>query len=375
MPPDGDRQSQEHGHVPLVAVWRGDTIESVHHGVIVATDPGGRVVAAAGDPETVTFLRSAAKPFQVIALIESGAADRFGFTNRQIAVMAGSHAGEAVHLAEVRSILDRIDMDESALQCGAHAPFHRPTARELRRRGDEPSVLHNNCSGKHAGMLAFARHIGAPAGDYLDLDHPVQRRIREVIELFAGVPAGAARPATDGCSAPTFALPLRQQARMFARMLDPGSAPPDLGGAARRIVEAMRAHPDMVAGSDQPCTALMQATRETFIAKIGAEGVYGLGWATAAGGDRAGSPRAPGQRTGAGPCGLAVKIADGDGSRARISATLEALDQLEVLPAAAIASLRGRFVEELHNHRGLRVGHVATVFKLQPCGAVVRATS
>lgn len=354
---------RDYGYVPLVEVRRGDTVESVHHGAIVAADPDGRVLAAAGDPETVTFLRSAAKPFQVMALIASGAAERFGFTDRQIAVMAGSHGGEPDHVAVVRSILDRIDLDVPALQCGAHAPYHRPTAQDLRRRGEDPTPLHNNCSGKHAGMLAFARHLGASAADYLEPDHPVQRRIREVIEAFARVPAGAARPAIDGCSAPTFALPLRLQARMFARLVNPESAPPGLHDAARRVVEAMRAHPVMVAGSDRLCTALMQAGPGTFIAKIGAEGVYGLGWAAPA----AGAERSPGS------CGLAVKIADGDGSRARTLATLEALDQLEALPAGAIALLRGRFVEDLRNHRGLRVGHVAAVFRLQSRGGAVRA--
>jgi L-asparaginase II len=369
-PMSGTPPAKGYGYVPLVEVRRGGVVESVHHGAIVAADPGGRVLAAAGDPESVTFLRSAAKPFQAMAVIASGAADRFGITERQIAVIAGSHAGEADHVAEVRGILERIGLDADALLCGAHAPYHRPTALDLRRRGEAPSPLHNNCSGKHAGMLALALHIGAPAGDYLEAGHPAQRRIREAIETCAGVAAGGARLAVDGCSAPTFALPLRLQARMFARLLAPDDLPPALAAAARRVVGAMRAHPFMVAGSDRPCTALIQAGERPLIAKVGAEGVYGLGWsareAPAGSGPQGAPPHGPQE---APACGLVVKIADGDGTRARIPATLAALEQLEAIPPGAIVALRGRFVEDLRNHRGLRVGEVATVFTLESRGA------
>jgi L-asparaginase II len=184
--------------VPLVEVWRGDGVESVHHGAIAVADAEGNLLAAAGDPETPVYLRSAAKPAQVLPLLRDGAAERFGLDDEAVAVMIGSHGGEPVHCEAVRGILRRIGLGEDALQCGAHAPFHRPTALDLMRRGIEPTALHNNCSGKHAGMLAQAAHRGDDVRAYLDPDHPVQRGIRAVVETLCGLPAGAARPATDG---------------------------------------------------------------------------------------------------------------------------------------------------------------------------------
>ncbi len=337
-----------YGHVPLVEVWRGEALESVHYGTIAVVDSTGRTIARAGDPGTILVLRSAAKPAQVVPLLESGAAERFGFGDGEIAVMIGSHNGEPPHLEAVRSILGKIGLGEEALQCGAHPPFHRPSAMRLQETGGAPTSLHNNCSGKHAGMLALAVHLGAPVASYLEGTHPVQVRIREVIEELAGVGAGGALPAIDGCSAPTFAVPLRGAALMYARLIAPG--PPLRGGiaaSAGRAVAVMRRRPDMVAGSDRLCTALMQVGRGGLIAKVGAEGVYSLGF----------------ERDGLG-IGIAIKIADGEGQRARFSAALEVLRQLEALSDRDAEALRSRFVGEQRNHRGLRVGKLATVFVL-----------
>ncbi|SRR5712692_4293909 len=356
---------QDPGYVPLVEVWRGDTVESVHFGAIAVVDAAGRTIGAAGDPETVTFLRSAAKPAQVLPLLESGAAERFGFTDEEVAVMIGSHGGEPFHVKTVRSILSKIGLDEGALQCGAHAPSYRPAAQDLRRRGRVPTAIHNNCSGKHAGMLALAVHLGAPVATYLEASHPVQRRIRATVEALAGLEPGGTRTATDGCSAPNFAMPLGRAARMFARLVASArtasgpraasvertaadAAPADdLVAAARRAVEAMRRHPEMIAGTDRLCTTLMQTIGHALIAKIGAEGFYGLGY----------------EHEGTG-IGIALKIADGDGQRARFSAALETLRQLGLLDQEAAAALRSRFVGDIRNHRGLTVGRVETVFHL-----------
>ncbi|MGH2668798.1 MAG: asparaginase, partial [bacterium] len=214
--PDPAAPPRPHGYVPLMEVWRGETVESVHYGAIAVVDAAGRMVAAAGDPGETTYLRSAAKPAQALPLLESGAAERFGLDDRDIAVIIGSHGGEPFHLDAVRSILRKIGLEDAALQCGAHAPYHRPSARALRAAGASPTALHNNCSGKHAGMLALAVHLGAPVASYLDPDHPVQILIRARIETLAGLPAGGARTAVDGCSAPTFAMPLRSAARLYA---------------------------------------------------------------------------------------------------------------------------------------------------------------
>src|SRR6266850_138508 len=188
--------------VPLVEVRRGDLVESVHFGAIAVVDARGRAVAAAGDPSLSVVLRSTAKPAQVLPVLDSGAARRFRLDEEQIAVMIGSHGGEPFHVRAVRSILKAAGLDEKALQCGAHAPYHRDSARALRHRRQKPTAVHNNCSGKHAGMLALAVHLGAPVDSYLDPGHPVQTLIRARIETLAGLPVGATRLAIDGCSAP-----------------------------------------------------------------------------------------------------------------------------------------------------------------------------
>jgi L-asparaginase II len=336
------------GYVPLVEVYRGDTVESIHFGAIAMVDAGGRAIAALGDPATVTFLRSAAKPAQVLPLLASGAAERFGFTEPEVAVMAGSHGGERFHVETVLSILAKIDLDEGDLQCGAHAPSHRRTAQMLRRLGAAPTALHNNCSGKHAGMLALARHLGAPVETYLEPAHPVQARIRDAVERLAGLPAGGSTLATDGCSAPNFAMPLGSAALLYARLLDPGRAPRDLAGPARRVVAAMRAHPEMVAGTDRLCTALIREGTKGIIAKIGAEGFYGLGYEDAGTG-----------------VGIALKIADGDGERARYTVALEMLRQIGLLADARAAALRARFAGEVRNRRNLLVGRLEPAFRLR----------
>ncbi|MBI1951625.1 MAG: asparaginase [Acidobacteria bacterium] len=338
--------SPARGYVPLVEVRRGGTVESVHFGAIAVVDSGGRTIASAGDPATPVVLRSTAKPAQVLPLLDSGAADRFGFSEEEIAVMIGSHGGEPFHVEAVRSILEKARLQETALLCGAHAPNHKPSAQALRRLGREPSALHNNCSGKHAGMLALAVHLGAPLAAYLDPEHPVQVRIRSRLEALAGLGPGTAGLAIDGCSAPTFIMPLGSLALLYAR-LPAGEGDAGAPGAARRAVAAMRRHPEMIAGSDRLCTELMRRGRGGLIAKIGAEGMYGMAF----------------ERDGR-SLGIALKIADGDGQRARFGAALEALHQLGALTAGDQAALRERFVGEVRNHRGLLVGTIAATFDL-----------
>ena len=335
------------GYVPLVEIVRGDVVESVHHGAISVVTDAGLSLAAAGDPATVTFLRSAAKPIQILPLLAEGAADRFGLTAEEIAVIIGSHGGESRHLDTVRSILKKTGLDESALRCGTHSPMHPPAARELRAGGRESTVLHNNCSGKHAGMLALAVALGAPVETYLEPDHPVQVRIRAAIQTFADLPDGGLKMAVDGCSAPTFALPLNRAALTFARLLAPAGPPEAFRSSARRVVAAMRAHPFMIAGTDRLCTALMEETGDRLVAKIGAEGFYGLGY----------------ERDGCG-VGIAIKVADGDGARARHCIALRVLEDVGILSGPQAQRLRGRFVGDLTNCKGLKVGRVQPLFNL-----------
>src|SRR6266568_8244154 len=185
----------------LVEVWRGSLIESRHRGHLIAVDGTGTTIASLGSPETVTFLRSSAKPFQALPVVASGAADRFGFTEPEIAIACGSHNGEPMHVAAVRSMLAKIGLDENALKCGAHEPYSLEVARELIRKGEQPSVLQNNCSGKHAAMLALAKHIGAPIETYDEPTRPVQQMIIKAVSDFSGVRVDKITIATDGCAA------------------------------------------------------------------------------------------------------------------------------------------------------------------------------
>lgn len=340
----------------LVEVWRGNVVESRHRGHFVAVDAEGRIVAALGEPETITYLRSSAKPHQAIPLVTSGAADRFGFTPQELAVACGSHSGEPIHERAVASMLEKIGLDESALKCGTHEPFSPKAAAELGRGGKRPRVLQNNCSGKHVGMLALALHLGAPTESYDRLDNPAQLEIRRVVEQFSGVPAEEIAVATDGCGVPVYGLPIRAMALMYARLVAPPSnfeAP--LAAACARIVEAMTAHPEMVGGTRERLdTEMMRVTGGRVISKIGAEGVYTVGVLP-----RERFPRG---------LGLALKIEDGDDKRARPVAVIEALRQLGALDADALERLAPYASSPVRNHRGETVGRVRASFGFRRLG-------
>ncbi|HYW69413.1 MAG TPA: asparaginase, partial [Pyrinomonadaceae bacterium] len=173
---------------PLVEVWRGPIIESLHKGHLIAVDAGGAEICSLGAPQSVTYLRSSGKPFQALPVVASGAADRFGFTEREVAIACGSHNGEPIHVEAVRSMLQKIGLDETALKCGAHEPYSIDVARELIRKGEPPAAIQNNCSGKHAAMLAFAKHLGAPTETYDELSNPVQQMILQAVSDFSDVP-------------------------------------------------------------------------------------------------------------------------------------------------------------------------------------------
>jgi len=336
------------GHVPLVKVTRGDAVESVHYGAIVVADSRGTVLFHVGSPEATTFLRSAAKPFQVLPVLTSGAADHYGFNRKELAVIISSHSGEKMHVDAVRAVLKKAALKESDLQCGAHAPYYRPAAAALAKSGKSPSVLHNNCSGKHAGMLALSRLWKAPLGSYLAPSHPVQKAVLRVLSQYCNVSEAAILGGVDGCSAPTFAVSLRQAAQGYARLLDPRFGSPEDQKAAGRAVAAMRSHPEMVGGTGRLDNALMRAVGKSFIAKIGAEGFYGLAY----------------REKGKG-IGIALKVADGNGDRARATATVELLVQLGLLGSQKAARLLdSQGLPQVHNVRGKPVGRVAGLFQI-----------
>jgi len=280
--------------VPLALSYRGPVVEAVHYGQIAAAGPSGELAAALGDPETPVVMRSSAKPLQALAVVTSGAANRFGLQPRHLAIACASHQGTALHLAAVREILARLELDESYLDCGVHWPDDREERERLIRAGLAPTAIHNNCSGKHAGMLATALALGAPPRDYLDPAHPVQVLIRHHLALVSGASEIDLHPLADGCGAPTYALSLRSIATAFARLAHPEDLPEKVALAARRLTAAMIAHPELVQGPSSFNTALLQETAGAVIAKGGAEGLFALAL------------------TGSG-LGLAIKVSDGSG--------------------------------------------------------------
>lgn len=290
---------------------RGPLVESVHRVSAAVVDAGGRLVAWAGDPDLVTYWRSCAKPFQAFPMVADGAADRFGFGTEELALACASHSSEPIHLAVARQMLERIGCTEADLACGPHPPLNHAVAEEVARRGTPLTPRWSNCSGKHAGMLALARHHGWPTAGYERAGHPVQARILAEVERWTGVARDAVALAVDGCTAACFGLPLRAMALAYARLAT------DSGPALGRLREAMGAHPQLVAGTGRFDTEVIRASGGRILAKIGAEGVH-CGCIVPSG------------------LGVAIKIEDGD-LRSAPAAMAAALEDL--LAAAPVPGL------------------------------------
>lgn len=260
--------------VMRVQLLRDGLVESCHriHGAVVQAN--GRAVRTAGDAARPVVLRSAIKPFQALPLVEDGGIERFGLTGEELAVTTASHGGEPFHLDAVRRVLVKARVAEEALACGPLAPLDVRAAEALRTAGREPTRLHNNCSGKHAGMLALAVLHGWPLDGYHRLGHPVQARVLATLAAWAAMPPDAIPSAIDGCGLPTFALPLEVAARACARL---SAAAARREAAPARLLAAMTAHPEYVAGTRRLCTDLMRVTSGRLWAKVGAEGCYCAG--------------------------------------------------------------------------------------------------
>lgn len=270
----------------LVEMLRGDRVESCHRGALAIARPDGGLVFAIGAVHRPIYPRSAIKSIQCLPTIETGAADRFGFGDAEIALACASHSGTERHVAVAAGMLAKAGLDANALGCGAHDPISIAATRCLIKAGHEPSALHNNCSGKHAAMLATAVHMGEPAADYLRSDHPVQVRIARALEDVTGVRLGPDHVGVDGCSAPNWAIPLANLARGFARLVTAEGLGAERARAAQRIMLACWAEPEMVAGPERLDTLLMTRFKGQLFTKTGAEGVYcgalpgrGLGFA------------------------------------------------------------------------------------------------
>jgi L-asparaginase II len=308
----------------LVEITRGPLVESVHRGSIAIADAEGAIRFALGDVETPVYPRSALKPIQALTLIESGAAEAFGRSDEEVALACASHSGEPMHTRRVAAWLKRIDCGESDLACGPQAPRYEPASEAMIRRGDKPTRIHNNCSGKHTGFLTVARHWNLATAGYEHVDHPVQQAVATSLRELSGVselPWGV-----DGCAAPNFALPLGGFARALAKLAG-GKTP-----GATRILRSMLAHPKLVGGTGRACTGLMRAAAGRAAVKIGAEGVY------------AGIVPEYG-------LGIALKIDDG-AARAAETTIAAILDKLGVLGDGAREFLHAPVV----NSRGATVG-------------------
>ena len=341
---------------PLVEVRRGGLTESRHRGHVVAIEPDGNVAAFLGAPETVTFLRSSAKPLQAMPLLVSGAAERFGFTDREVALACASHNGEPIHTEIAASMLQKIGLGPEALKCGVHEPYSLDFARELRERGEAPNVLHNNCSGKHAGMLAVALHLGAPTETYNEPEHPVQIEIGKTIAKFANLPVEDLVVATDGCAVPVFGMTVSAMALAYARLVSPpASFDEATSNACRRIVRVMTAYPELIGGtSERLDTEIMRAAPGLLISKVGAEGVYTAGinsceqWPNG--------------------LGVALKIEDGDDRRSRPTVVVETLRQLGVLRDASLEAVARYAFFPVLNRPGEIVGEIRAKFDLKIVG-------
>ena len=329
-------------HAALVEVTRGEHVESVHAGSVAVVDAEGRLMYAAGDPHCSTFTRSAIKPFQAMPFIAAGDAGRIGLTAREIALLCASHSGEPMHVDAVQAILAKGGNSESDLQCGCHVPLGY-TADAPAPAGASFSQLHHNCSGKHAGFLAYCRLHDLPVASYVDPAHPLQQAVRTSVARHAGMQEAELVTGIDGCSAPNFAMPLSRLALSFARLAQ-GAGDDVHGAAAATLRDAMMAHPELVSGTGRGDLAFMRTAPGDWVAKVGAEGVQAIGIRSAG-------------------IGIAIKVADGN-TRAVCTAAVAVLEQLGLLKDAHLTPLAPWVRPQLHNHAGSRTGEVRSVLRL-----------
>lgn len=322
----------------FVEVTRGDRVESEHRVAACASDASGRVLFAVGEIDVPVYLRSSAKPLIAAAALREGVAERFSLTQREIAVMAASHNGESFHVEAVRSILRKIGLPETALQCGAHLPYDAASAQALLRSGAPVTAVYNNCSGKHAGILALCLAIGADPQTYVDPENPAQRLILDLCARFADERSEDLPLGVDGCGIPVYAVSLRHAALSFARVANPDGIDAEDARAIARVGDAMCAHPEYVAGTGEFDSAIIAAGRGDIVAKSGAEGVCAV------------AVRSRG-------AGLALKVVDGAG-RAAAPAALAILERLELLDPERRLQLASYERPVVRNRAGRAVGSI-----------------
>ncbi len=330
----------------LAEMSRGSWVENRHRGAFVVADSDGRIIVSAGDIDRPIYPRSAVKSMQALAMVSSGALERFALRDEELALACASHQGEDIHVAGVTAFLSRLGLGISDLECGAHAPTYAPAREKLRDSGQSPSAVHNNCSGKHSGMLAVAKALGVPTAHYVDRDHPVQQEVRSGLEIVLHEPLNTDHCGTDGCSIPTWAAPLRDFAAGFARMATGQGLPADFAAGAKRLFDAATGHPELVGGTGSLDTEVMRAFGGRVMQKGGAEGV------------QCGAIRDKGW-------GYALKVDDGNmaASHAMVATLLLAIAD----PDEAQQHILKRFaVQVVRNVRGLDVGMVKATATMLP---------
>ena len=349
---------------PVFEVTRGNIVESTHFGAVAVVDSNGRLLAWYGDPKIITFMRSSAKPFQALPFIEHGGDQTFHLTSKEIAIICASHEGTDEHVEVIKGIQTKVGVSESDLLCGTHLLSNPATVEAMRARGERVTPNRNNCSGKHTGMLAYARMRGLPIADYINPEHPIQKSILETFSEMCGMETERVEIGTDGCSAPNFALPVSNAALGFARLCDPRSLSQERAAACRRITSAMMANPVMVSGTGRFDTRVMEVCAKRILVKSGAEGYLAMGVMPGALG-----AESPG-------IGIVFKVSDGDLStrdsdgyfrnRVRPAMALEILKQLGYVSENELEAL-AEFgpVRPVTNARKIVVGEARPVFTLK----------
>lgn len=350
--------------LPVFELTRGRIVESIHYGALAVADSHGKLLYSNGDPQTVAFLRSSAKPFQALPFFERGGPATFGLTQKEQALICASHEGSEEHIQVVQGIQAKVGIKESDLQCGVHMPGDPVAYKALIARGETPTPNRNNCSGKHSGMLAHAKMRGLPLNTYLDIQHPIQQDILDTFAEMCNYPREKVEIGIDGCSAPNFAAPLYNSALAFARLCDPHDLSDTRSKACGKITSAMTSYPEMVSGRDEFDCRLMQIGRGKIVCKRGAEGFQAIGLMPGVVG--VGSPG----------IGITFKVSDGDllfrtpdiepRNRVRPAVTLEILRQIGALNDVQMKEL-AEFgpILSVKNHRGIVVGESRPAFKLR----------
>ena len=326
----------------LAHVTRGGIVESIHRGDLVVTDISGKIIFSIGEPQKHTYWRSAAKPFQVVPLVEGGGLERFSFTGQELALMTSSHGGEETHVSAVQSILDKLELTPDDLECGKAPPMFQRAANKIIKEGGSFSQLTNACSGKHCAVLALAKIREYPLKGYAQPIHPAQHEILRAVADAAGLIPKDLSIGIDGCGFPVFGLPIYNMAIAYAHLAKPDRFPESRRTALQTIAKAMTAYPHYVAGTNRLDTALMQVTGGRILAKLGAEGVYNVSIIDQG-------------------LGLTLKIEDGN-IRAIGPIIIQALQHLNALTPPELETLRPHHESHLKNHRKQIIGQIKPTF-------------